>query len=342
MTDSFLQQIKENPETPVSMDYFLYSCYELEKMAKTTPEILGGEQRWPLAVGRAQPPQGNNENVFSLLSEAIEWYKTQYPTLAEAPTLTFAILADAVNALIMLEKDLEFLHERYARSAIPSIRLNDERTHNDPFWMSIRDCFQETLPNLQPFFIRYLHWCYSEEAHALEIGDRPPVGQFDPYFRKSSGMRGRPGSGGRPGGGGGRDSSSRSGPGREGGRGGPGGGRGGRDGGRDGGGGRDRGGRDRGPGGGDRGGRDRDRAPRRPEIDEKTEAQLQGEALADVSDAISQLKSDTQLTEVRLKPRNSFYRRIQHQKVNDEGYESTSVGEGPKRTLVITRGKGAE
>ncbi|MGE0171468.1 MAG: R3H domain-containing nucleic acid-binding protein [Oligoflexales bacterium] len=331
MTD-FLQQIKENPETPVSMDYFLYSCYELEKMAKSTQEILNGEKRWPLAVGRAQPPQKGSENIFSLLSETLEWYKTQFPELVQQKTLTFAILADAVSASVMIEKDLEFLQERYARSAIPSIRLNDEKTHNEPFWMSIKDCLQEALPNLEPFFLRYLHWCYSEEANGLEIGDRPPVGQFDPYSRRGGGMRGRTG-GGRDGGRGGpsRDG-GRGGQARDGGRGrgdrGDRGGRGGRDGERG-----DRGGRGRGD-------RDRDRGPRRPPGDEKTDAQYQAEALADVDNAIQQLNGDSNLNEVKLKPRNSFYRRIQHQKVNDAGFESTSVGEGAKRTLVVTRAKG--
>jgi predicted RNA-binding protein Jag len=40
---------------------------------------------------------------------------------------------------------------------------------------------------------------------------------------------------------------------------------------------------------------------------------------------------------VKLKPTNSFYRRVQHQKIVDSGFESSSVGEGADRAVQVTR-----
>ncbi len=60
-------------------------------------------------------------------------------------------------------------------------------------------------------------------------------------------------------------------------------------------------------------------------------------ALAEVDQAIAQLRSDTSVEEVMLKPTNSFYRRIQHQKIVDAGFHSFSVGEGPSRAVKVAR-----
>jgi spoIIIJ-associated protein len=40
---------------------------------------------------------------------------------------------------------------------------------------------------------------------------------------------------------------------------------------------------------------------------------------------------------VTLKPQNSFYRRLQHQKIVDSGFHSESTGEGKERTVVVYR-----
>ena len=60
-------------------------------------------------------------------------------------------------------------------------------------------------------------------------------------------------------------------------------------------------------------------------------------ALAEVDRAIETLRADTSLDEVTLKPQNSFYRRVQHQKIVDAGFFSNSVGEGPERAVKVGR-----
>jgi predicted RNA-binding protein Jag len=40
---------------------------------------------------------------------------------------------------------------------------------------------------------------------------------------------------------------------------------------------------------------------------------------------------------VILKPNNSFYRRLQHQRAVELGFDSFSVGEGPDRSVRIAR-----
>ena len=60
-------------------------------------------------------------------------------------------------------------------------------------------------------------------------------------------------------------------------------------------------------------------------------------ALAEVDHAITTLLGGPEQRSVTLKPTNSFYRRLQHQKIVDAGYESNSVGEGPDRAVQISR-----
>jgi predicted RNA-binding protein Jag len=59
--------------------------------------------------------------------------------------------------------------------------------------------------------------------------------------------------------------------------------------------------------------------------------------LREVDDALGKLREDSSLQSVKLKPTNSFYRRVQHQKIVDSGFESSSVGEGADRAVKVTR-----
>jgi len=59
--------------------------------------------------------------------------------------------------------------------------------------------------------------------------------------------------------------------------------------------------------------------------------------LIEVEEALAKLRDDSGVQAVKLKPTNSFYRRIQHQKIVDAGFESSSVGEGADRAVQVTR-----
>ena len=52
---------------------------------------------------------------------------------------------------------------------------------------------------------------------------------------------------------------------------------------------------------------------------------------------MSKLKRDKKLTEVELPPMNSFYRRVQHKHIVDNGFDTQSIGEGADRKVVIKR-----
>ncbi len=60
-----------------------------------------------------------------------------------------------------------------------------------------------------------------------------------------------------------------------------------------------------------------------------------------VNQAITRLRSESELSEVRLDPSNSFFRRLQHKKAVSEGFYSFSTGEGNGRSVVVTRDKPA-
>ena len=66
-------------------------------------------------------------------------------------------------------------------------------------------------------------------------------------------------------------------------------------------------------------------------------ARMTDVALAEVDDAIATMRANPDKPEITLKPQNSFYRRLQHQKIIDMGFDSNSVGEGPERAVRIGR-----
>jgi hypothetical protein len=289
-----------NPNGEISTDYFLYRCYDLDKSAKSDPNVIQNEMRWPTATSNAQGLE-DGENVFSLFEEAVVWYSNQYPQLAEADAITPELLNDAIMVAVMIERDLNFICKRLTKSQIPAVSSDDASSPNHPFWLSAKECLQDAFPGLAGIFLRYLHWCHSDAVLRSDTNDRPPTGHI--RERKSGGPR----------------------------RGGPGGGFGGGSRGRHG------GGRDRGRGG-DRDGRRPPRGGQRH--GNNNNSHIEEEVLDEVIDAIAQLRANPQLMKIPLKPRNSFHRRLQHQHVNQEGFTSESSGEGTERHLVVMKGRG--
>ncbi len=85
----------------------------------------------------------------------------------------------------------------------------------------------------------------------------------------------------------------------------------------------------------------RDSRRERPPRDRKPEAErnpAQEEmTLSFVDTAMKLLQSDKDLREVVLDPQNSYYRRLQHQRAVDAGFNSDSVGEGKDRAVKISK-----
>lgn len=81
------------------------------------------------------------------------------------------------------------------------------------------------------------------------------------------------------------------------------------------------------------------KGPRRHSGNKGSSEQKEKLALQDVEKAVTKLKDDSDLYEVRLAPANSFYRRLQHKHVISMGFESTSDGEGTDRSVIVRRSK---
>lgn len=348
-------KLKPSPEK-VGIDSFLYSCLEQEKTLKAIPYRLKGLERWPLArTSEEEPGHLKGKDTEELLKDMCEWYGTKFPELLEKDDLNLKVLSALSSATVFIHHDLLLIYNAQSEDEEDILPSLDGQAEN-PFWKKVFAGLKTSYPHWSNLIINFFRWNYNENPpeDLIEPGDVPPVGMFSPFVRRGFG-----GAGGRPGGdrgprrsGGDRGASGNRRPGGD--RGGDRGGRGERGGRNDRGG--DRGGRSdrgergqrgpaehqgRGRGDGHSGRGDRHGGPKRgdrerqhnPERDQEFEAK----AIQEVLEAVAQLRSNPGMEEVRLKPTNSFYRRIQHQRAKDEGMNSISVGEGADRALTIRR-----
>jgi hypothetical protein len=302
----------------ITLDYFLYSCFEHENTSRSWP--IHVDSRWPDAVAcsKHQPSETIGSHDFAgLCRTMITWYQTKYPALASSEPLNMENLADIVPPFMSLIQDLDIVVKTKTDDYLPTY----EAGAADPIWQTVNAIFTEHLPTYAPLFLRYLHWSHAPQPEEIEFepGSRPPVGRFAPGFRRPSpgaeGGRGpshRPGLASRPQGNQRRDSQR-----------------------------------------GGRSGNSQDR-PSQPQksaarpkntttaSDGRQDAgpdkkRLERESLREVLVAIQKLNEDLGLSEYRLRPANSFYRRLQHQQVKEEGLHSMSAGEGNDRAVVVLR-----
>ena len=71
--------------------------------------------------------------------------------------------------------------------------------------------------------------------------------------------------------------------------------------------------------------------------DKKPDQKAEQESLKQVLVAVQKLNENSELDEYRLPPANSFYRRLQHQQIKEEGLFSKSAGEGKDRAVVVLK-----
>jgi hypothetical protein len=340
---SFKQKVIDNRGKEVPMDYFLYSCLETERTSQSVrgeDEVYG----WPVLAAYLSNPAADSEfasmPLAGLLTRMAAWYRDTYPALANIRVIDYESLLEIVEPLVDFNRDVSLLYKARTGEDLPDF---EGSVGNNKYWDDIIATVAEYFRNNGHMYVRYIQWSHAAvEAENFNTGDRPPVGRFAPGFSRpapSGGSRGgREGNDRRPERGPPRGGSDRNaGGGRDRGPGGPGG--------------NSRGpsnGNMRNPPRGDRPQGDRpprgDRGPRqegrgggdrkhRDDVDSK----LHDEAMAEVDRAIESLRNDESMDEVLLKPQNSFYRRIQHQKIVDMGYHSFSVGEGPDRSVRVAR-----
>lgn len=320
------QLIIESRGKNVAIDLLFYSCLEYERLLNAKGDTNTHIIRWPLLKSDNDSEFISSElatdELHNHVTRLITWYRDNFPALSVRGVIDREILNEVVEPLVSMNLDLAKLYRAKTNDKIP---IFDALDTNNQFWHHVETSLQATFPQHASMYIRYMLWSYAAEpVPEFEVGDVPPVGRNAPRITRrerderggrGAGPRGVEKRGIRP-----RD----------------------RDGQRSGG--IDRSNasnkRDRHPTDEKfrKHDKDRERGPRNSrkntgEVDPTIEAA----ALADVTQAIQQLSTDASLIEVVLKPTNSFYRRIQHQKVVDAGYSSFSVGEGAQRAVKVSR-----
>lgn len=319
--DTINKTLPTQKQTSLKIDYFLYSCFEFEQTCKAFPGKAIGPQRWPETIQFIEDQRSDFEDLGTLqdqLTAALKWYTIEFPALVTDRKIEMDNIGALATAAVYFCLDLRILAGKDS-NALESLATDD-----NALWAEIDRIIQENAPNFAHYLNAYLRWVYVKvEEKYWEAGSRPPVGRYTPGARR-----------GRPYGSGPSNYGPR--------RGGPGG--------------KASGDRDRGPrrdnndrGAPRNGGRDRDNRNRRPQATagnsnanaagRNSHADQEQAALESVKQAIERLRAETSVTEIKLDPSNSFFRRLQHKKAVSEGFYSFSTGEGSGRSVVITREK---
>lgn len=319
-------------EPEVSLDYFLYSCFEAEKLKKGQPvkhsavieTLLHDEQTLGL------------DEFYDGLLDTVSFYKAQYPDFGTDGPITMTTLNDIVPPFVDLHRDIRVLVESFTKTN--EVNFLRDQLSLSPMWQSVERVISSSFPRNHDIFLKFLFWSFAEKGpDEDEVGQRPPIGRFSPFASRAPRFGDRSG----PSGGKRRDGGSRFGGDRD---------RGPRGGDRDRGPRNDRGDRgdrqpradfegnrgdrprrDRGEGRRDRGPKEGPRAPR------DRDPRVEEESIAVVVKAARELRDNPGMLEFKLPPANSYYRLLQHQQVKKEGFFSRSEGEGQERALVITR-----
>ena len=303
---------------PLKIDYFLYSCFEFEQTCKAFPAKALSDQRWPEVAQLLEADENTDltskDRLIQQLDSSLGWYAQQFPELASENHIEYENIGAIASATVFFSLDLKVLAARQADA------LESLRTDTNPIWSEIEDIVNAHAGNYSQFMMAFLRWSFVKtEEKYWEAGDRPPVGRYTPGARRSNrpytgALRG-PSRGGPPG----RSFDRDRGPRRDSG---------------------DKGGRSTGRDRGERGDKGRSRPPHDPK-GPGSNADQEQTAIETVKIAIEKLRADTNLSEVRLDPSNSFFRRLQHKKAVADGYHSYSTGEGNGRSVVVTREKPA-
>jgi hypothetical protein len=222
------------------------------------------------------------------------------PQLVDPEPINLESLTAVIAAFMLLIQDIDAVVKAKTGDYLPTL----DKDTKDEIWSEVEKAIRAHFKNHSNMFMKYLHWSHAAQPPEIniEIGSRPPVGRFAPGFRGQSG--------GRKGGGGDRNRGPRNDQRRN------------------------QKNDNRGEGRGSRQQNSRNSKP-----DTKKNHQLERETLKAVLIAVQKLNEDKSLTEYSLPPANSFYRRLQHKQIKEEGLFSKSDGTGNDRRVVILRSK---
>jgi hypothetical protein len=75
----------------------------------------------------------------------------------------------------------------------------------------------------------------------------------------------------------------------------------------------------------------------KPDFNSEEHQVRQEQALKECDVAIEKLNTNSDLDKILLDPQNSFFRRLQHERIKEKGFFSESSGDGKKRSVVVSR-----
>jgi hypothetical protein len=276
------QRFLQQQHSPLSKDYFLFSCLEYERLTKDKNR----SGSWP----GIQSPQSASigDNVVQL----VEWHLKSQPDVATLSLVNHEACTKAVPVVVEVCRDIALLYTARTNEPLPSLTGKD-LLHEA--WKDIFRALRQTLGPVGAYAEDYLRWAYSNpDDEVVEPGSRPPVGRYAPPMLP-------------------RDKRGPTKPLR----------------------------REFEPKGGGPAKKEKERhqSPHPKKQPPKKGGDSKGKevALKEVEQALDRLRGEPSLSEVTLKPNNSFLRRLQHQVAVDAGFNTESTGEGPDRAVRISR-----
>ncbi|MFK7825491.1 MAG: R3H domain-containing nucleic acid-binding protein [Oligoflexales bacterium] len=301
----------------ISLDYFLFTCLEEDRTLKSLPAQFQeqiNEKRWPLVrpyfeslafleEGAEKPSSQEvvDGDLVNLIRRLCVWYQEKYPLLSSKQPLDYEVHGNTMNQFVLLTQDFEALVNAKTGKKPHDRQKADQSEEEKAVWQSIDDALKQSFEQYGHFVLSYLEWIYKRaKGVEYDLASLPPVGRFTIMLQKAARMKGQKSEAANRSNEGRRDSKSFNGSEKSGSK---------------------PGFKDQKPGA------------------KGSSAEKEEEAVAEAKTAIEKFEKDENLGELRLKPRNSYLRRLQHQLIVDAGYESSSVGEGSDRGVQISRKK---
>jgi len=332
----------------IGSDYFLFSCLEqmntqrafagksyggkfpplvehakmIEKaieVAKEKTAELGEDSEQKVEPVLPSEIAGLTDNFESSFTQLADWYKSEFSELSRTNAFDHAMVAEVIPTFALLMIDLEFLiREKGENNQIPD-RINGGDADAKKVWDAVDTALKALSPSFFHLIKKFLDWKYEKVSKApLEVKSIPPVGRFNKILLKGR-IKKRSNPRDKKGGPGGRNAGPRGKPDGKPSRGGSKGGKFDK---------RDRPARSAGA--------DRSRG-NRPQRNKEKEQEREKAVIKEAQSAMDKLKNGSDLTEVLLRPQNSFLRRIQHKHIVDAGFKSASVGEDDSRAVKVLK-----
>ncbi|MBP6217370.1 MAG: hypothetical protein KA436_02160 [Oligoflexales bacterium] len=320
----------------VGKDFFIYACLEAEHTLKNVGEGCTSVNlpEWSGLSSSPTPP----------LQELFQWYADRIPELGQTDPIDYELCQTIVLPFVKLTHDLaKYMQLRGVMSLPPRLAEGTVDEKSTPFWTEIDSYLSKLFPARFVPMCAYLTWRYApRRTSSWDLASLPPVGRFfrvlrDGSRRKEPSNREPDPASVPP-----RDELPRGESSREEGEAlsdkladsgssrphhrapsSP------RDSHED----RSRPARD------SHEDRSRSRRPQRSRDDQGDERarEIERLALLEVEKAALAIKKQPSMAEYRLKPQNSYIRRLQHSRVGELGLHSASVGENEQRAVLITR-----